>query len=57
MNQREVEEMEARLSALYAEIQSLTDDNAELRQENEALRLHNQQLMSDRSVEAPPPSA
>jgi len=35
MNQREVEEMEARLSALYAEIQSLTDDNAELKQERD----------------------
>ena len=35
MNQREVEEMEARLSALYAEIQSLTDENVELRQERE----------------------
>jgi hypothetical protein len=46
----DIEEIEARLSSLQAEIDSLTDELVEANQENDLLRLQVIQMMSDRSL-------
>ena len=50
MRASEVEEMEARFAELYAEIDSLTDQLIESKQELETVKVQFAQMMSDRSL-------